>query len=98
MVYLIRNVQVIGDWARMEDASRGMVEAWKKMPQVRSVEMWSNIAGAQDEFRFVARFDSLADEEKFALALWEDKDYEKAMNDFMKVFDIGFDELVRSFD
>lgn len=98
MVYLIRTVRVTGDWSDMEAATRGLVESWKKMPQVRSVETWGNIAGPQNEFRFVARFDSLADEEKFALALWDNRDYEKVMNEFVKVFDIGTDELVRTFE
>jgi len=97
-VTLIRTVRVTGDWTKMEAASRGVLEYWGKSPQVRKVEAWGNITGPQDQFRFVAHFDSLADEEKFALKLMTDSGYEKVMNDFMSVFDIGTDELVRSFE
>ncbi|HTX72993.1 MAG TPA: hypothetical protein VMC79_09235, partial [Rectinemataceae bacterium] len=63
--------------------------------QVKRVEVWGNIAGRQDEYRFVAAFDSLADEEKFALALWNDAGYEKVMMQFASVFGLEDDELVR---
>ncbi len=96
MVYLIRTVRVKGDWEKMESVIRRLLEFWKKRPEVRMAEAWDNIAGRQDEFRFVVKFDSLADEEKFAVGLWEDKDYEKVMKEFVSVFEIGTDELFRA--
>jgi hypothetical protein len=96
MVYLIRHVRVSGDWEKMEAAGKALQEYWAKQPQVRKVEVWSNIAGRQDEFRFVASFDSLADEEKFALALWNDQGYGEVMMRFAEVFDLEEDELVRA--
>ncbi len=98
MVYLIRTVRVTGDWSKMESASRGVLEYWGKMPQVKRVEAWGNIAGRQDEFHFVAAFASLADEEKFAMTLWNDAGYEKVMTDFVAVFEIGEDRLVRTIE
>jgi len=98
MVYLIRTVRVTGDWSKMESVSRGLMEYWAKMPQAKRVEAWSNVAGRQDEFRFVAQFDSMADEEQFAKKLWTDTSYEKVMTDFVKVFDVGTDELVRTIE
>lgn len=96
MVYLIRNVRVARDWDKMEDAGKAMSEYWAKQPQVKGVEVWSNIAGPQDEYKFVAKFDSLADEEKFALKLWDDKGYEAAMTRFIAVFDLKDDQLIRA--
>jgi len=98
MVYLVRNVRVARDWEKMEGAAKALKEYWAKQPQVKSVEVWSNIAGRQDEYRFVAKFDSLADEEKFALKLWDDKGYENVMMQFVAVFDLGADELVRALE
>jgi len=95
MVYLIRHVRVTGNWEKMEAAARGLAEYWEKQPECTSVEAWSNIAGPQDAYRFVASFDSLADEEKFALRLWNDPGYEKVMIPFMEVFALDDDELVR---
>jgi hypothetical protein len=98
MVTLIRTVRVTGDWGKMESVSRALLQYWAKMPQVRKAEAWSNVTGPQDQFRFVAQFDSLADEEQFALKLWSDNAYEKVMTDFVSVFDIGTDELVRTIE
>ncbi len=81
----------------MEGTAKALTEYWAKQPQVKSVEVWSNIAGRQDEYRFVVKFESLADEEKFALKLWDDKGYEAVMMRFVSVFDLEDDELVRSF-
>jgi hypothetical protein len=97
VVYLIRHVKVVRDWSKMEGAAKALTECWSKQPQVKTVEVWGNIAGRQDEYRFVAKFDSLADEEKFALALMNDKGYEAVMMKFAAVFDLTEDELVRSF-
>jgi hypothetical protein len=96
MVYLIRTVRVARDWEKMEAAAKALTEFWSKQPQVKNVEVWGNIAGRQDEYRFVVKFDSLADEEKFALKLWDDKGYESVMMQFMAVFDLEEDELVRA--
>ncbi|MGA2546168.1 MAG: hypothetical protein ABSF43_06455 [Rectinemataceae bacterium] len=98
MVYLIRNTRVVRDWEKMEAAARALTAFWAKQPQVKSVEVWSNIAGRQDEYQFVVKFDSLADEEKFALKLWDDKGYEAVMIQFMGVFELQDDELKRSID
>ncbi len=95
MVYLIRNVRVARDWEKMEGVAKALLEFWGKQPQAKSVEAWGNIAGRQDEYRFVVKFDSLADEEKFALKLWEDKGYESVMMQFTSVFELQDDELVR---
>ncbi|HET7838552.1 MAG TPA: hypothetical protein VFL04_02245 [Rectinemataceae bacterium] len=97
MVYLIRHVRVERDWEKMEDASKAMMDYWRKQPTVKGVEMWGNIAGPQDEFRIVAKFDTLADEEKFALGLWDDKGYGEVFMKFAAVFRLEEDELVRSF-
>jgi hypothetical protein len=96
MVYLIRHTRVARAWEKMEAAAKALTEFWAKQPQVKSVEVWSNIAGRQDEYRFVVKFDSLADEEKFALRLWDDKAYEGVMTRFVEVFDLEDDELVRT--
>jgi hypothetical protein len=96
MVYLIRHARVARDWEKMEGVARALTEFWAKQPQVKSVEAWGNIAGPQDEYRFVVKFDSLADEEKFALKLWDDPGYAKVMTEFMSVFELGEDELVRA--
>jgi hypothetical protein len=96
MVYLIRHARIERDWEKAEGAAKAMTEYWAKRPQVKGVEVWGNIAGRQDELRFVAKFDSLADEEKFALGLWDDKGYEAAMRSFSSVFGLEEDELVRS--
>ena len=61
-------------------------------------EAWGNIAGPQDAYRFVAKFDSLADEEKFSLGLMEDKGYWEVMTRFIEVFSLEDDELVRTMD
>jgi len=98
MVYLIRNMVVARDWGKMEAAARALAEYWSKQPQVKSVEVWGNIAGRQDQYRFVAKFASLADEETFALKLWDDEGYEKVMTQVMAVFDLEDDELVRSME
>jgi hypothetical protein len=99
MVYLVRKCRVTGtDWSRMESVSRALVAHWSKSPEVKRVEAWSNIAGRQDEFRFVALFDSLADEEKFATRLSTDSSYEKVMMDFLQLFDLGEDQLYRTFE
>lgn len=95
MVYLIRHARVERDWEKMEGAAKALTEYWAKQPQVKGVEAWGNIAGRQDEYRFVAKFDSLADEEKFALGLWDDKGYESVMMQFASVFGLEDDELVR---
>jgi hypothetical protein len=95
MVYLIRHARVAREWSKMEAAARAVVEYWSRQPTVKGVEVWGNIAGPQDEFRFAAKFESLADEEKFALGLWDDPGYEKVMTQFAEVFDLGEDELVR---
>jgi hypothetical protein len=96
MVYLIRNVRVSGDWEQMESAAKALQDFWAKQPHVKGVEVWSNIAGPQDEYKFVAKFDSLANEEKFALGLWDDKGYEGVMMEFVKVFDLKDDQLIRT--
>jgi hypothetical protein len=96
MVYLIRHARVEREWDRMEGAAKGLIEFWAKQPQVKGTETWGNIAGPQDEYRFVAKFDSLADEEKFALRLWDDKGYEAVMMEFASVFGGMEDELVRA--
>jgi hypothetical protein len=96
VVYLIRHARVERDWEKMEGAAKAMSEYWAKQPQVKGVEVWGNIAGRQDEYRFVAKFESLADEEKFALKLWDDKGYETAMTQFVSVFELEEDELVRA--
>jgi len=98
MVYLIRNVRVTGDWEKMESAAGDFVKHWAKQPQARSVEAWGNIAGPQDAYRFVAKFDSLTDEEKFSLGLTEDKGYWEVMTRFIEVFSLEDDELVRTMD
>ena len=95
MVYLVRRVRVERDWEKMEAAAKALTECWAKQPGVKGVEVWSNIAGLQDEYRFVAKFDSLADEEKFAMKLWSDPDYEKVMMQFMAVFRLEDDQLLR---
>jgi hypothetical protein len=96
VVYLIRNTRIVRDWDKMEAAARALTEFWAKQPQVKGVEVWSNIAGRQDEYQFVVKFDSLADEEQFALKLWEDKAYEAVMIQFTAVFDLQDDLLKRS--
>jgi hypothetical protein len=96
MVYLIRNVRVARDWEKMEGAAKALADYWGRQPQVKSVEVWGNIAGRQDAFRFVVKFDSLADEEKFALKLWDDEAYGRVMMEFVAVFDLEEDELVRT--
>ncbi len=96
MVYLIRHARVERDWEKMEGAAKALTEHWAKQPTVKGVEVWGNIAGPQAEFRFVAKFESLADEEKFAMGLWEDKGYESVMMEFASVFELGDDELVRA--
>ena len=98
MVYLIRNVRVTGDWEKMEAAARGLKKCWARQAQAKSVEMWGNIAGAQDEYRILVKFESLADEEKFSLGLMNDKEYWNVMSQFMEVFTIVNDELVRTLD
>ena len=96
MVYLIRNTRVARSWEKMESAAKALTEFWGKQPKVKGVEVWSNIAGRQDAYRFVVKFDSLADEEQFALKLWDDKGYESVMTRFVEVFDLEDDELVRA--
>lgn len=98
MVYLIRKVSVSGDWEKMESAARDLSKHWAKQPQAKSVEVWGNIAGRQDEYRFVVKFESLADEEKFSLGLMNDKEYWAVMTRFVEVFTLEEDELVRSMD
>jgi hypothetical protein len=98
MVYLIRNVRVVGHWEKMEGAARALAEYWAKQPGVKGVETWGNIAGRQDEYQLVAKFDSLADEEKFAMGLWNDNGYEKVMTSFMEVFELQDDLLKRSLE
>lgn len=98
MVCLIRRARVARDWEKIEEAAKAMQEYWAKQPEARGVESWGNIAGPQDELRFVARFDSLADEERFSLRLMSDPGYEKAMMKFISVFDLKEDELVRVMD
>ena len=98
MVYLIRHARVARDWEKMEGAAKALTEYWGKQSHVKGVEVWGNIAGRQDEYRFVAKFDSLADEEKFALKLWDDKGYESVMTQFIAVFELEEDELVRAID
>lgn len=96
MVYLIRNTRLVRNWEKMEGAARSLTEYWAKQPKVKGVEVWSNIAGRQDEYQFVVKFDSLADEEQFALKLWGDKGYEEVMTRFMEVFELEDDLLKRS--
>lgn len=98
MVCLIRHARIARDWDRVDEAAKAMMEAWATQPETRGVEAWGNIAGPQDEMRFVARFDSLAEEEKFALRLMADPGYEKAMMKFIAVFELKDDELVRVMD
>jgi hypothetical protein len=98
MVYLIRNVRVARGWEKMEEAAKALTAYWAKQPQVKAAEVWSNIAGRQDSFRFVAKFATLADEEQFALKLWEDEGYGKVMMKFVEVFDLEDDELVRTIE
>jgi hypothetical protein len=98
MVYLIRNTRVVKDWEKMEGAARGLTDYWAKQPGVKGVETWSNIAGRQDEYQFVAKFDSLADEEKFTIGLWNDKGYESVMTRFMEVFELLDDLLKRTLE
>jgi hypothetical protein len=97
MVYLIRHTRVERDWDKMEAAAKALMDYWGKQPKVKGVEAWSNIAGPQMEYRFVAKFESLAEEEKFALKLWDDKGYEEVMMRFASVFAIEEDELIRTF-
>jgi hypothetical protein len=98
MVYLIRKVRITGDWEKMEEAARALIEHWGKQAQTRSVEAWGNIAGPQDEYRFVVKFESLADEEKFSLGLMNDKEYWSVMSKFVEVFSLEEDELVRTME
>jgi hypothetical protein len=98
MVYLIRNVRVTGDWEKMESAARDLMKHWAKQAQAKSVEVWGNIAGRQDAYRVVVKFESLADEEKFSLGLMNDKEYWNVMSRFVEVFTLEDDELVRTMD
>ncbi|MEI8094642.1 MAG: hypothetical protein WCG80_10535 [Spirochaetales bacterium] len=95
MVYLIRRAVITGDWGKMEEAAKGLLDCWARQPQTKGVEAWGNIAGPIAEYRFVAKFDSLADEEQFSIGLMKDPSFGKAMMAFAEVFRMEDDQLIR---
>ena len=80
MVYLVRTSRILKDWEKAWKTASSLSEHIKKeYKQVKDSYFLTNIAGPTDQVHWVVEFNSLADEESFALKAMEDKAYFKAM-------------------
>jgi hypothetical protein len=83
MVYLVRTCKFLKDWEKAWQSISSLTDHLKKeYKEVKDSYFLSNIAGPIDELHWVVEFDSLADEERFALKAMKDEAYGKAFMDF----------------
>ena len=93
MVSLVRTFRVTGDWRKFwQWVEENGDSVTKKYPEVKSTEMWMNIAGPLNEVHWILQFESLADEEQFALKAMEDEEYFKRMEEVAEFLDPNFGE------
>jgi hypothetical protein len=80
MVYLVRTSTILKNWEKAwkvwSELSDHVKQEYK---QVKDSYFLTNIAGPTDQIHWVLAFDSLADEESFAMKVYEDKTYFKGM-------------------
>jgi len=80
MVYLVRTSRILKDWEKAWKTASGLSEHIKKeYKQVKDSYFLTNIAGPTDLVHWVVKFNTLADEESFALKAMEDKAYFKGI-------------------
>ena len=93
MVSLVRTFRVKGDWQGFWKCVEKNGDRVKEMyPEIKDSEMWMNITGSLNEIHWVLTFDSLADEEKFALKAMQDDQYFKQMEEVEQYLDPNFGE------
>jgi len=94
MVYLVRTTKIIkvGAW---ELATKTAAYFRDNYPEIKESTLLSKISGAQDIIHWVLGFESLADEEKFALKAAEDEWFRNTMKDFNDFFTDLRDDLFR---
>jgi hypothetical protein len=96
MVYLVRTSTILKDWEKAWKVWSGLsTHIKKKYKEVKDSYFLNNIAGPQDQVHWVVVFDSLADEEGFALKAYEDKVYIKGLMDSEGLISTPVDRLYR---
>ena len=80
MVYLARTARITGDWETVSEAYEQVAKHVKaNYAQVGDSYFLMNITGPINEVRWVLEFESLADEEQYALKVVDDSTYLEAM-------------------
>ena len=94
MVYLVRTTKVIktGAW---DLATKTATYFKDNYPEVIESKLLSKISGPQDIIHWVLGFESLADEEKFALKAAKDEWFGDQMKEFNECFTDLEDDLFR---
>jgi hypothetical protein len=96
MVYLVRTSKILKDWEKAWKIATGLSEHIKKQyKEVKGSYFLTNIAGPTDQIHWVVEFSSLADEESFAMKVWEDKTYFKGIADIEGLVSPMVDRLYR---
>ena len=100
MVTLVRRERITGttpeDWEKAWEMTLKMRDYFRGCPEVKTAEILTNITGRLDEVRHVLTFESLADEEKWALRIMEDQAYISLMGEGAAVGDVPTDFLYRA--
>jgi len=96
MVHLVRTSTILKDWEKAWKVWSGLAEHVKKeYKEVKDSYFLTNIAGPTDQVHWVVVFDSLADEERFAMKVYEDKAYFKGMSESQGLVSSPVDRLYR---
>jgi len=99
MIRLVRIATMTGDWEKINDASKKLGDLYtEKYPQVKDLSYWGGVTGPLAEIRTEMVFDSMAEEEAWAIAVMQDPVYLEAMGVFIENLQDMRDELYRRWE
>jgi hypothetical protein len=80
MVYLVRTSEITGDWERAWATYTDIIKyIGQNYDQVKESYLMTNIAGPTNKVHWVLSFETLADEEDFAIKVFQDSRYMETM-------------------
>jgi len=96
MVHLVRTSEMTGDWEKTWAAFSDIIKyVGQNYDQVKESYLMTNIAGPIDKVHWVLSFETLADEEDFAIKVFQDSRYMESMKSLEGLLTPPVDRLYR---
>jgi hypothetical protein len=96
MVYLERVSATTEEFEKSYELAAQMQDFYRQCPEVKTAEVLNPITGQINELRTRLGFESLADEERWALRIREDAEYLRLVRASTKLTTVPVDNLYRT--